>query len=166
MEKLIHDFSFGLFFFQIAIVIILILALKKYAWGPILSAINSREEGILKALESAESARIEMQDLKDDNEKLLIEGREERDQMLKEAREIRQKMIAEATEEAEVKGNDMIAKAKAAIQAEKQMAVADIKAQVADLSIGIAEKVVRQELDNKDKQMQLVNDMLKDVELN
>ncbi|HLS31714.1 MAG TPA: F0F1 ATP synthase subunit B [Flavobacteriaceae bacterium] len=166
MEKLIHDFSFGLFFFQIAIVVILILALKKYAWGPILDAINSREDGIREALESAESARIEMQDLKADNEKLFEKAREERDEMLKEAREIKEKMIAEATEEAEEKGNNMIAKAKAAIEAEKQLAMAEIKSQMADLSIGIAEKVVKQELDDKDKQMQLVNDMLKDVELN
>lgn len=166
MEKLIHDFSFGLFFFQVGIVVILILALKKYAWGPILGAINSREDGIREALESAEIARIEMQDLQADNEKLLKEAREERDLMLKEAREIKQSMIAEAAEEAEEKGNNMIAKAKSAIQAEKQSAMAEIKSQMADLSIDIAEKVVKHELDNKDKQMQLVNDMLKDVELN
>jgi|SRR5690625_1614312 len=166
MDKLINDFGFGLFFFQIGIVTVLIIILKKYAWGPILNAINSREEGIRTALESAEKARLEMQNLKSDNEKLMQEAREERDQMLKDARNIRQNMIAEATEEAESRANDMIAKAKEAIRAEKQTAMSDIKAQVADLSIGIAEKVVRQELDNKDKQMQLVNDMLKDVELN
>lgn len=164
--KLINDFSFGLFFFQAALVIILILLLKKYAWGPIMEAINSREDGIREALESAEKARIEMADLKSDNEKLMQEAREERDLMLKEAREIKQNMIADASGEAEQKANEMIAKAKAAIQAEKDSAMSDIKAQMAELSIGIAEKVVKKELDNKDKQMQLVNDMLKDVKLN
>jgi len=166
MEKLINDFSFGLFFFQLGIVTILILLLKKYAWGPILNAIDNREEGIRKALKAAEEARLEMQNLKSDNEKLMREAREERDQMLKEAREIKQNMITEASTEAEEKANDMIAKAKTAIQAEKQSAMADIKAQMADLSIDIAEKMVKNELSNKDKQMQLVDNMLKEVELN
>ena len=166
MEKLINDFSFGLFFFQLGIVVILILLLKKYAWGPILNAIDNREEGIRKALEAAESARLEMQNLKSDNEKLMKEAREERDQMLKEARNIKDNMISEASAEAEEKANDMIAKAKTAIQAEKQSAMADIQAQMADLSIEIAEKMVKDELSNKDKQMQLVDNMLKEVELN
>lgn len=166
MEKLINDFSFGLFFFQVAIFIALILLLKKYAWGPILDAINTREDGIRKALESAEQARKDMADLKSDNEKLKQEAREERDQMLKEARKIKQNMIDEASTEAEEKANALITKAQDAIRAEKQAAMADIKAQMADLSVGVAEKVLKSELKDKDKQMKLVEDMLKDVELN
>jgi len=166
MEKLINDFSFGLFFFQIAVVVILILILKKYAWGPILDAINTRERGILEAMESAEKARKEMEDLKSDNEKMMREARQERDELLKEARAIKEKMIAEASEEADVKANAMIARAKEAIENEKLSAVAEIKAQMTELSIDIAEKVVRKELDNKDDQMKLVGDMLKDVKLN
>lgn len=166
MEKLINDFSLGLFFIQTAAFIVLLFLLKKYAWTPILNAINDREDGIREALESAEKAKIEMQNLKSDNEKLMQEAREERDLMLKEAREIKQNMIADASGEAEAKANEMIAKAKAAIQSEKQAAMSDIKAQVAELSIGIAEKVVKSELADSNKQMQLVSDMLKDVELN
>lgn len=164
--KLIHDFSFGLFFFQLAAIIILIILLKKYAWGPILKALNDREDGIRKALESAEKARMEMDNLQADNKKMMQEAREERDSMLKEAREIKESIINEASTEADQKANAMIAKAKASIQAEKQSAMADIKAQMADLSINIAEKVVKNQLDNRDKQMKLVDDMLKDVELN
>jgi len=164
--KLIHDFSFGLFFFQSGLIIVLILLLKKYAWGPILKAINDREDGIRKALESAEEARVEMNSLKSDNEKMIRQAREERDEMLKEARQIKENMIAEASGEADEKAEAIIAKAKSAIDAEKQAAMAQLKAQMAELSIGIAEKVVEKELDNEKEQMQLVEGMLKDVKLN
>lgn len=164
--KLIHDFSFGLFFFQSGVIILLILLLKKYAWGPILKAINDREDGIRKALESAEKARLEMDKLQATNENMIREAREERDTMLKEAREIKEKMIAAASGEADEKAEAIIAKAKSAIDAEKQAAMAQLKAQMAELSIGIAEKVVERELDNKKEQMQLVEGMLKEVKLN
>ena len=85
MDKLLNDFSFGLFFWQLAILIVLIFLLKKFAWKPILDSLNSREEGIKDALDSAEKARKEMQNLNADNEKLLHEARLQRDSMLKEA---------------------------------------------------------------------------------
>ena len=79
MEKLINDFSFGLFFWQSLIFLLLIFLLKKFAWKPILDAVNEREEGIKNALLSAEIAKRDMQNLKSDNEKLLAEARVERD---------------------------------------------------------------------------------------
>ena len=166
MEKLIEQFSFGLFFWQIVIFVGLVLLLKKYAWGPILKAVNDREEGIRQALESAESARKEMQNLQADNEKLLKEARAERDAMMKEAREVKEKMITDAKEQAQAEANKIIASAQAAIESEKRAAVNDLKNQVAELSIEIAEKVVRQELSAKDKQLKLVEGMLEDVKLN
>ena len=102
MEKLINDFSFGLFFWQTLIFLILIFLLKKFAWKPILDAVNEREEGIKNALLSAENAKKEMQNLKSDNEKLLADARVERDVMLKEAREIKDKIVSEAKDEAQV----------------------------------------------------------------
>lgn len=166
MEKLIEQFSFGLFFWQIAIFVGLVLLLKKFAWGPILKAVNDREEGIKEALESAENARKEMQNLQADNEKLIKEARAERDAMMKEAREIKDKMIAEAKEQAQTESNKIITQAQATIQSEKQSAINDLKNQVAELSIEIAEKVIREELSSKDKQLKLVEGMLKDVKLN
>lgn len=164
--QLVHDFQFGLFFFQAGLIILLILILKKYAWGPILNAIETREDNIKDALEAAEKARAEMDNLKSENEKMLKKAREERDGILKEARQIKENMIAEASDEAEEKADAMISKAKTAIQSEKQSAIADIKAQMSELSISIAEKVVKKELADKDDQMKLVDDMLKDVTLN
>ena len=166
MEKLINDFSFGLFFWQILILVVLIFLLKKFAWKPILDALNERESGIQNALDSAENARKEMQNLQADNEKLLQEARLERDSMLKEAREIKEKMIAEAKEEASREGDKMIMQAKASIQNEKNSALADIKNQVATLSVEIAEKIMREELSTKAKQERLVENMLNDATLN
>jgi F-type H+-transporting ATPase subunit b len=93
MEKLIEQFSLGLFFWSALIFVGLILLLKKFAWKPILDAINEREEGIKNALLSAENAKKEMQNLQADNQRILQEARMERDAMLKEAREIKEKMI-------------------------------------------------------------------------
>ncbi len=166
MEKLVNDFSFGLFFWQSLIFITLIILLRIYAWKPILTALSSREDGIKDALASAEKARLEMQNLKADNEKLLQEARNEREAMIKEAREIRKKMVAEAEEDTKERTSEMIAQAQDAIAAEKRAAIAELKNQVAELSLEIAEKVVRAELSDKNKQMQLVDKMLQDATLN
>ncbi len=166
MEKLINDFSFGLFFWQALIFLLLIFLLKKFAWKPILDAVNEREEGIKNALLSAEIAKRDMQNLKSDNEKLLAEARVERDVILKEAREIKDKIVSEAKDEAQVQAGKMIEQAKAAINSEKNAAMADLKNQVSSLSIAIAEKVLRSELADKDSQTKLVEKMLGDVKLN
>ena len=166
MEKLIGEFSLGLFFWQSLLFILLLFLLRKYAWKPILNAVNEREEGIKDALASAENAKLEMQNLQADNQKLIQEARAERELMMKDAREIKAKMIADAKDEAQAAANKTIANAQATIQAEKKAAIADIKSQVANLSVEIAEKVVKQELANKDKQLELVASMLNDAKLN
>ena len=166
MEKLINDFSFGLFFWQTLIFLLLIFLLKKFAWKPILDAVNEREEGIKNALLSAENAKRDMQNLKSDNEKLLADARVERDIMLKEAREIKDKIVSEARDEAQVQAGKMIEQAKAAINSEKNAAMAELKNQVSSLSIAIAEKVLRSELTDKESQTKLVEKMLGDVKLN
>jgi F-type H+-transporting ATPase subunit b len=166
MEKLINDFSFGLFIWQVVIFVGLIFLLKKFAWKPILDAVNEREQGIKNALESAESARNEMQNLQADNQRILQEARAERDAMLKDAREMKEKMVADAKNEAQEQGQKMIAQAKAAIESEKNAAMADLKSQVATLSLSIAEKILKDELSNKESQTKLVDQLLGDVKLN
>ncbi|PHS53264.1 MAG: ATP synthase F0 subunit B [Lutibacter sp.] len=163
MDKLIEQFSLGLFFWQTILFIALVLLLKKFAWKPILNAVNEREEGIKNALDEAENARKEMQNLTADNERILKEARIERDTLLKEAREMKESIVAEAKEEAQVQANKVVEQAQATIQSEKQAAITDLKNQVAELSIRIAEKVVRRELSDKDKQTKLVEEMLKEV---
>lgn len=166
MEKLLNEFSIGLFFWQLLIFVGLVFLLKKFAWKPILDSVNDREEGIKGALEAAENAKRDMQNLQADNEKLLKEARAEREMMLKEARDIKNNMIEEAKDEARTEANKLVAQAQAAIKAEKKAAIDDLKSQVANLSIEIAEKVVREELSNKDKQLKLVESMLAEATLN
>ena len=166
MEKLINEFSLGLFVWQTILFILLILLLKKFAWKPILNAVNEREEGIKNALAEADKARQEMQNINADNERILKEARTERDGMLKEARDIKNNLIEEAKEEAKTQANKLIEQAKTSIQSEKLAAIADLKNQVAELSMNIAEKVVKDELSNKDKQLKLVAQMLKEAKLN
>ncbi|MHB1146105.1 MAG: F0F1 ATP synthase subunit B [Lutibacter sp.] len=153
----------SLVFWTTIIFVALIFLLKKVAWKPILGAVKEREDSINKALESAENARKEIQNLTADNERILKEARAERDIMLKEAREIKESMITEAKDEALAQAAKVIEQAKATIESEKHAAIAELKNQVAELSIGIAEKVVRSELADKNKQIKLVEDMLKEV---
>ncbi len=161
-----NDFSIGLFAMQAVILLVLLFLLAKFAWKPIMNSLEERESGIEDALEAAANARKEMQNLQADNEKLIKEARAERDAMMKDAREIKEKMIADAKEDAKEVTSKLIASAQASIEQEKQAALAEIKKNVADLSIGIAETVIKKELASKDEQIKLVEGMLKEVTLN
>ncbi len=156
----------SLIFWTTIIFILFFILLSKFAWKPILGAVKGREDSINKALASADAARLEMQSLNEENQRILQEARVERDAMLKEAREIKDKMIADSKLEAQVQGAKMIEQAKMAIENEKNAAMAEIKTQVSSLSLDIAEKLLKAELSNKDSQTQLVEKMLDDVKLN
>lgn len=156
----------GLIFWTALTFAILLFVLRKFAWKPILGAVGDREDSIKKALAEAENARKEMQNLQADNERVLKEARAEREAMLKEAREIKAKIVSDAKVLSKVEGDKMIKAAQATIESEKKAAVAEIKNQVAELSVEIAEKVIKEQLANKDKQLKLVEDMLGDIKLN
>ncbi len=158
--------GFGLVVWTIITFLFLLFILRKFAWKPILGAVEQRENGIKGALASAESARKEMENLKADNERILNEARAEREAMLKDAREIKAKMIADARDEAQTQASKMIEQAQTAIESEKNAAMSELRNQVAILSVDIAEKVVREELSNKDRQLKLVESMLSDAKLN
>ncbi|MFT4832218.1 MAG: F-type H+-transporting ATPase subunit b [Psychroserpens sp.] len=166
MDKLIEQFSFGLFFWQLILFVGLLLLLRKFAWKPILGAVEDREEGIKGALEAAENAKKEMQNVTADSERLLQEARVERESMIKEAREMKEKMVSDAKDLAKEEGDKMIKQAQAAIESEKKAAVADIKNQVATLSVEIAEKMIKGQLAGDNKQLKLVEDMVGDIKLN
>jgi F-type H+-transporting ATPase subunit b len=166
METLLNDFSPGLFVVSTILLLALIALMVKFAWKPILSSLEERESGIKDALAAAENARKEMQNLQADNATLVKEARAERDAMMKEAREIRDKMIAEAKEDATEVTTKLIETAQASIQQEKQAALAEIKKSVADLSISIAESVIKRELSSKEDQLAVVEGILKDITLN
>jgi F-type H+-transporting ATPase subunit b len=165
MEQLLNDFSPGLFIMQSVLMLAVIFLMVKFAWKPIISALDEREEGIKNALEAAEKAKQEMESISSSNEKLFNQAREDRDAMLKEAREMKAKMIAEAAANAEAEAAKIIASAKEAIEVEKKEALAEIKAEVAQLSISVAEKLLKEELSDAKKDASFVNGLLGEVYL-
>ena len=156
----------GLFFWQTIVFLVLLFLMAKFAWKPILSSVRDREQSINDALASAENARKEMQNLKSDNEQLMKEARAERDAILREARELKEKVITDASDEAKVKADKIVADAKRSIELEKQSAMAELKNHVAELSVEIAEKIVRKELSGKNEQHQMIEKMIGDAKLN
>jgi F-type H+-transporting ATPase subunit b len=165
MDQLINDFSLGLFFWQLVIFVGLIFLMAKFAWKPILNSLDAREQGITDALAAAENAKLEMANLEASTEAAAQEARNQRDEMLKDAREIKEKMISEASGQAQEKADKIIASAQEAIESEKKAALADIKSQVANLSVDIAEKLTRKELSEKDAQSKLIEQLLAEANI-
>ena len=151
----------GLLFWMTLTFIILLFLLAKFAWKPILNAVNEREVSIQDALNQVQLAKEEMAQLKSDNERIIREAKAERDAILKEAREIKEKIVSDAKDIAKVEGDKMIAQARQSIVAEKSAAVAEIKNQIGSLSVQIAESILKQKLDTTDAQNQLVENILK-----
>ena len=158
--------SIGLVFWTAIVFVLLIVILAKVAWKPILKAIKEREESIENAIKSAERAKLEMAELQAGNERLLAEARIERDKMLKEARDTRDAVIAEAKAKATIEANKVIESARQTIQSDKTAAINELKNQVAAMSIEIAEKIIKSELADNEKQKALISNMMKEVTLN
>tara|TARA_B100000242_G_scaffold293480_1_gene271751 strand:+ start:5787 stop:6281 length:495 start_codon:yes stop_codon:yes gene_type:complete len=158
--------GFGLIFWTSVVFIILLVLLKRMAWTPILNNVDARNKSIEEALEAAKNARDEMSNLKADNDRILKEARAQRDEMLKEARELKANIISEAKNAAKDEADKMIASAKVVIENEKAGAISELKNTVGSLSVDIAEKVLRAELKDIDKQNAFIADMLKDIKLN
>jgi F-type H+-transporting ATPase subunit b len=166
MEKLINEFSLGLFFWQLILFVGLIFLLRKFAWGPILNAVNEREESIEEALNAAEEARLKLAELKTDNQELLNKAREERDAILKEARTMKSAILDEAKKAASQESEKIVTAARESIQHEKMAAITDLKNQVAVLSIDIAQKILKDELSSDEKQKAIIDNVVKDIVLN
>jgi F-type H+-transporting ATPase subunit b len=145
--------------------LIVVFILAKFAWKPILSSIKEREDSIEEALEAAEAAKEKMKELKQDNEKLIGEARQEREEIIKSAREAKEKMINEAKDKAKADADKIIENAHASIKAEKASAINELKSLVGELSIEIAEKILKEELKG-DKQKELIEAAMKDAKLN
>lgn len=158
--------AIGLMFWTCIIFTLLIVLLKKFAWKPILTAVDDRNEQINSALKAAEKARLEIENLNNDNERILLEAKSERDQLLKEARDIKDNIINEAKEKASKEAENILNTAKSQIDNEKMKAITELKNSVAVLSIDIAEKVLKNELKEKSNQEDFINSILKKSELN
>lgn len=146
--------------------LVLLFVLGKFAWPAILSAVKARNESIRKALEAADRAKKEMAKLQADNEKILAEAKAERDAMLKEAKQLKDKLISDAKEKASEEAKKLVKDARESIQHEKASAINEMKAQMASLSVDIAEKILREKLANDKAQQELVDKLIKETDLN
>ena len=146
--------------------LVVVFLLAKFAWKPILTSIKEREDSIDKALEDAEKAKELMRELKENNEQLLQEARAERDEILKSARDAKDKMISEAKDKAKEEGDKMITAARESIRAEKAAAMSDLKSHIAELSLDIAEKIIREQMSNEGKQKEIIESTLNEANLN
>lgn len=162
----IVEYGIGLIFWQSVAFLIVLFILGKFAWKPILGSLKAREDSITEAMEKAEIARQQTENLKGDNEKLLQEARLEREKVLKDALSAADKIRLEAKNDALKISEKMISDAKIAIQTEKNTALLEVKKLVADLSLEIAEKLLKRNLSDQKSQKDLVNDLLKDVKRN
>ena len=146
--------------------LVVLFVLRRFAWGPILSALNDREASIAGALNEAEKVRREMEELAASNENQLKEARAERDRMLREAREMADKLIADAKNTAREAADKEVAAAKDAIALERKAAIAELKSEVGNISLDIAERLLRDKLESNDEQKALVNRLIDESPLN
>ncbi len=158
--------EFGLLFWTLLAFLIVFFILKKYAWPAIVKGLSDREASITEALATAEKVKLEMAQLKNDNEALLAKTREERSAILKEAKEIKDKMVNDAKEEAKAAASKIMADAQATIQQQKMAALTDLKNQIGNLVIATSEKVLRKELSNKTEQESYIKTLAAEVRLN
>ncbi len=158
--------ALGLFFWTLVVFVVILLILRKYAWGPIMKAIHDREESIENALKAAETARAEMAQLQSGIESAKKEAAAERDRILKEANEIKNSILDQAKKDAQSEGAKILEGARESINKEKAAAMAEVKDQVALLSLSIAEKVLAKKFENPAEQEALVYDYLEKISLN
>ena len=156
----------GLIVWTILAFLIVLFILKKFAWKPILKGLNDRETNIANSIASAEKVKLEMAQLKNDNEALLASAREERASMLREAKDVKDKMINDAKAEAKVQAAKIITDAQASINQQKMAAMTDLKNQVGKLVIEVSEKILRRELTNKADQEGYIKQLAEEVKLN
>ena len=156
----------GMIFWSTLFFLILLFILGKFAWPAILTAVKARNESIKNALDAADKAKEEMAKLQADNTKILAEAKAERDAMLKEAKVIKDTLISEAKEKASEAAKKLVQNAREAIQAEKDSAVSDMKAQMVTLSVDIAEKILRIKLEDSKAQKDLVKKLVNEADLN
>lgn len=152
--------AFGTVVWSTIAFLVVLFLLRNMAWGPILTALKEREESIATALNEADKARSEMSALQADNERLLQEARAERDSMLREAREMADKLVADAKGKAKEEAAREAESAREAIATERKAAVAELKSEVAKLSVSIAEQLIRAELADAGKQEALVSKLI------
>lgn len=145
---------------------IIFFILNKFAWPVVLKAIQDREESIDKALVSAKEAEKKLQNLKVEEEKLIALAKNEKEQIVREGIEQREKIITAARERAQAEADKIIEDARRQLAREREMALTEMRGQIASLSVEIASKVVHADMEDKKRHEKLVSELINDVELN
>jgi F-type H+-transporting ATPase subunit b len=153
----------GLLFWMLLGFLVIFFVLAKYGFPAITNMVEERKKYIDESLKKAHEASERLENIKQEGESILQEAREKQAQILKEAAETREAIIQNAQDKARSEGARLISEAKAEIESEKQQAISDIRAQVADLSVQIAEKVLRDKLSSDAEQMKMIDRLLDDV---
>ena len=155
--------DFGLFFWMAIVFFIVLAILWKWGFPTIVNMVNSRKEFIDDSLRKAHEANERLANIQKEGETMLQNAREKQAQILKDAADTRDAIVVKAQEKATNEGSRLLNEAKAEIEAEKQNAIRDIRTQVAEISIQVAEKIVREKLSSDESQMELINKLLNDI---
>ncbi len=158
--------EFGLFFWTLLAFLTVFFILRKFAWKPILGMLGEREQGIAESIATAERVRNEMSQLKSENEKLLMQAREERTAMLKDAKETRDRIVNEAKDLAKTEANKIIIDAQQQIQQQKMAALTEVKNEIGTLALGVAEQILRKQLNASEGQDMYMKMLAEDIKLN
>lgn len=158
--------EFGLFFWTLLAFLVVFFVLRKYAWKPILEMLGDREKGIADSIATAERVRNEMSQLKSENEKLLAQAREERTLMLKEAKETRDKIVGDAKEQAKIEATKIVADAQLQITQQKMAALTEVKNEIGNIAVEVAEKILRKQLSSAEGQEMYMKMLADDIKLN
>ena len=158
--------EFGLFFWTLLAFLTVFFILRKFAWKPILKGLGDREKGIADSIATAERIKEEMAQFKSENEKLLAQAREERTLMLKEAKDAKDKIIGDAKEQAKVEANKIILDAQAQIIQQKNAALTEVKNEIGNLALEVAEKILRKQLNSSEGQEAYMKMLADDIKLN
>lgn len=158
--------DFGLFFWMIVTFMLVFIILKKFAWKPIVQALKDREGYISEGIENAEEAKLELENVRVESDKIISEAIVERDKLIRQGREIKEKIVTEAREEAGTEAKKIVTEAKKHIEEEKVAAINQIKVQIASLSVDIAEKILRKKLQDDASQKELMSSLLDEFKLN
>lgn len=158
--------DFGLIFWTVVIFLLTFLILAKYAWKPILKMLDAREKSIAESIESADRIKAEMSQMKSEHEQMLVEAKAERSRILKEAKEVKDQIIAEARDQAKAEASKIVESAQVAINNQKMAALTDVKNQVGNLAIEVAEKILRKELGHKEAHQEYIRQLAEEIKLN
>lgn len=165
MNPLVNPGIGLVFWFSVAFIILLVL-LKKFAWKPILGAIHQRNNAIDSAMSAAEDARAEVAKMKAENDLIIQQAKLEKEEILKEAKATSDRIIAESKNKAVEEANRILAEAQKRISQERQAAISDMKSQVAEHAVDIAEKILKDSMQKPSVQAEYLNNLVRGIELN